>query len=148
MNVNTLNPTGTALYTMEKAIKLYRKHCQKNIDSNFSNITVDQCLLLICLRKRPDLNQMQLANLIFKDKASVTRILNLLVKKDYVNKIQDLKDKRKHKLEISSTGEELLTHLEPIFLLNRQQALNNFTNDEKNILETLLMKIIKNCGGA
>ncbi|QGK74484.1 hypothetical protein [Flavobacterium sp. SLB02] len=42
-------PTGTVLYTIEQAIKEYRKVCQKNIQKVVSDITVDQCLVLIIL---------------------------------------------------------------------------------------------------
>ncbi|MGB1262015.1 MAG: MarR family winged helix-turn-helix transcriptional regulator [Cognaticolwellia sp.] len=148
MNDKTLNPTGTELYTMEKAIKLYRKYCQQSIDSYVDNVTVDQCLVLICLRERPELNQMQLADLVFKNKASVTRILNLLVEKQYVSKVLNAEDGRKNKLEISQAGRKLLTRLEPIFSQNRAQALKNFTALEIIELERLLMKIVTNCSGS
>ncbi|MEG2103409.1 MAG: hypothetical protein RRY99_18090, partial [Flavobacterium sp.] len=60
------NPTGTALYSIEKAIKEYRKLAQKNITKVVKDITVDQCLVLIILQQNESISQNELANLVFK----------------------------------------------------------------------------------
>lgn len=75
------NPTGTVLYLIEQAIKEYRKVSQKNISEIVKDITIDQCLVLIILNKDAEISQNELATLIFKDNASITRMIELMVKK-------------------------------------------------------------------
>jgi DNA-binding MarR family transcriptional regulator len=95
------NPTGTVLYSIEQAIKEYRKLSQKNISKIVSDITVDQCLLLIMLNKNSKCSQKEIAETIFKDNASVTRIIELMVKKDYLKRTINESDRRKFNLEIT-----------------------------------------------
>lgn len=138
-------PTGTVLYTIEQAIKEYRKVCQKNIQKVVSDITVDQCLVLIILNDNIQISQIEMARLIFKDNASVTRIIELMVKKEYLTReINDL-DKRKSKLVITQKGKKTIVLLTPVFKLNRSTALNGLSLDEIELLDKLLNKIISNC---
>lgn len=139
------NPTGTVLYTIEQAIKEYRKVCQKNIEKVVSDITVDQCLVLIILNENEKISQIEIARLIFKDNASITRIIELMVKKDYLIREANEIDKRKSKLVITEKGRETIVLLTPVFNLNRKTALDGLSFDEIELLEKLLHKIISNC---
>ncbi|UUF12821.1 MULTISPECIES: MarR family winged helix-turn-helix transcriptional regulator [Flavobacterium] len=139
------NPTGTVLYTIEQAIKEYRKVCQKNIEKVVSDITVDQCLVLIILNENEKISQIEIARLIFKDNASITRIIELMVKKDYLIREANEVDKRKSKLVITEKGRETIVLLTPVFKLNRKTALDGLSLDEIELLDKLLHKIISNC---
>ncbi|CAC9974760.1 MarR family winged helix-turn-helix transcriptional regulator [Flavobacterium panici] len=139
------NPTGTVLYTIEQAIKEYRKVCQKNIEKVVSDITVDQCLVLIILNENEKISQIEIAKLIFKDNASITRIIELMVKKDYLIREANEIDKRKSKLVITEKGRETIVLLTPVFNLNRKTALDGLSFDEIELLDKLLHKIISNC---
>lgn len=139
------NPTGTVLYTIEQAIKEYRKVCQKNIEKVVSDITVDQCLVLIILNENEKISQIEIARLIFKDNASITRIIELMVKKDYLIREANEIDKRKSKLVITEKGRETIVLLTPVFNLNRKTALDGLSFDEIELLDKLLHKIISNC---
>ncbi|TRX16230.1 hypothetical protein FNW25_16885, partial [Flavobacterium franklandianum] len=77
--MNNKNPTGTVLYLIEQAIKEYRKVSQRNISKIVKDITIDQCLVLIILNNDAEISQNELANLIFKDNASITRMIELMV---------------------------------------------------------------------
>ena len=79
-------PSHTVLYPLEQAIKAYRKLCQQNIDQVMPTLTVDQALTLMVLNKHPALSQQQVAELVFKDKASITRIIELLVQKGLLSR--------------------------------------------------------------
>lgn len=139
------NPTGTVLYTIEQTIKEYRKVCQKNIQKVVSDITVDQCLVLIILNDKAGISQIEIAKLIFKDNASVTRIIELMVQKDYLTRETDASDKRKSKLIITEKGHKTIVLLTPVFKLNRKTALDGLSLDEIALLYQLLNKIISNC---
>lgn len=139
------NPTKTVLYSIEHAIKEYRKISQKNIEKVVSDITVDQCLVLIILNENNNVSQIEIAKLIFKDNASITRIIELMVKKDYLTRETNSLDKRKTKLEITDKGKKTIELLTPVIHLNRKTALDGLSLEEINMLDKILDKIITNC---
>ncbi|MBC5833867.1 MarR family transcriptional regulator [Flavobacterium sp. F372] len=139
------NPTGTVLYSIEQAIKEYRKVSQKNISKIVKDITIDQCLVLIILNKDSNISQNVLANLIFKDSASITRMIELMVKKEYLIRTIHKKDRRKFNLEITEKGKKTLELIEPVIKINRETALDGLSLEEINFLEKTLHKIISNC---
>ncbi|WP_242202203.1 MarR family winged helix-turn-helix transcriptional regulator [Aestuariivivens insulae] len=138
-------PTSTILYTIEETIKAYRKLCAKNIAEVIPDITVDQGLILIILHKNNSLTQMELANLVFKDYASITRILKLMEDKGYISKKIDTKDKRRSSVTITAKGEKAIAQLTPIIVLNRKTALQGITEPELIQLFDTLKKITQNC---
>lgn len=137
-------PTTTALYSIEEAIKAYRKLSQHNISQIVSNITVDQTLILMILENH-DKTQTEVADMIFKDYASMTRIVKLMVSKDYLTKTVDSQDKRKAKLEITKRGKTILEKLKPMIQKNRAVALNNVSDEELEQMYKTLNKITQNC---
>ncbi|PKB15290.1 MarR family winged helix-turn-helix transcriptional regulator [Flavobacterium sp. 5] len=139
------NPTKTVLYTIEKTIKEYRKIAQRNIGKVVNDITVDQGLILIILDQNSNYSQKEIAELIFKDNASITRIIELMVKKDYLTrKINEL-DRRKFNLEVTEKGKKTIELLTPVIQTNRKKALEGLSQDEIESLDKILNKIITNC---
>lgn len=139
------NPTGTVIYLIDQAIKEYRKLAQKNIRTVIKNITTDQGILLMILDKDLNVTQNELAQLVFKDNASVTRMIELMVKNGYISRTIDSQDRRKHNLLITQNGKSTLDSLEPIIQKNREKALNGLSPDDIYTLNKILTKIITNC---
>jgi DNA-binding MarR family transcriptional regulator len=100
------NPTGTVLYLIEQAIKEYRKISQKNISNIVKDITIDQCLILMVLTRNANISQNEMAQLVFKDNASITRMIELMVKKEYLARTVHHEDRRKYTLEITEKGKK------------------------------------------
>lgn len=143
--MNIILPSKTIFYTIERAIKEYRKFAQKNISSEIGNITIDQGLILLFLNDRPELTQKKIGNLIFRGNASVTRMINSLVKKNFLERSVNEQDRRRYELEITPEGEEILNSLSSIITTNRQKAIEGITQKEENQLTMILNKIISNC---
>lgn len=143
MEVNT--PTGTVLYLIEQAIKEYRKLSQYRISQIIPDITIDQCLVLIILNSTANCSQKKIAELIFKDYASITRMIELLVQKNYLERNVNQDDRRRSNLQITKTGKNALELLTPIINENRKSALSGISNLEINELQVILEKIISNC---
>lgn len=138
-------PTHGVLYLLEEAIKEYRRFCQQQIEAVIPDITVDQCLVLIVLDKKPYLSQKEIATLIFKDAASVTRMIDLMVRNGFLDRTMNTRDRRKFNLCITSKGRRALRKLEPAIRLNRETALQGFSEKETTELYRSLQKIIQNC---
>ena len=141
-------PTRTPLYSMEQAIKAYRKLCQQNIAKVIDNLTVDQALALLVLDQHPTLSQHEIAELVFKDKASITRIIELLVQKGLVTRAIHATDRRKFDLRITPQGRETIAQLGGTIRLNQQTALAGLSETELAQFYATLQKIIANCSPA
>ena len=132
-------------YTLEKSIKVYRKFAQNQILKQGYDITIDQWLVLKTLQENEQLPQNQIAELVFKDYASITRIIELLVQKQYIHRKMNVMDRRKFELEITEKGNKMIEDIYPIVMENRKQALSGLGDDEVKQLKELLEKLIINC---
>jgi len=137
--------TGVVFYTIEDAIKTYRKFAQKRICEQGLDITIDQWLILNCLYLNRDIPQNQLAELTFKDVASVTRMIDLLVKKEYLIRSVHADDRRRFVLEITEKGQKIIEKVSLIVNENRSIALNGLSNDDISQMQLSLKQIIENC---
>lgn len=131
-------------YTLEKAVKVYRQFVQRNLDTAGYDITLDQWLVLKTINDEPDATQQQISRKVFKDMASVTRIVELLVKKGFLERAFLPSDRRRQQLLITASGTELLEKVHPISLSNRSTALNGIAAKDIRNLESTLQSIITN----
>ena len=139
------SPQHTVFYTIEKAIKEYRKFAFKRIQDSFNDITLDQALLIQYLRENPSLSQKEIAQLIFKDNASVTRMIELMVKNKYLKRSVDKNDRRKHIIELTDKAERSIEEMNNIILSNRIAAQEGIDSKDIESMKQTLNKIIENC---
>lgn len=132
-------------YQIEEAIKTYRMYAQKQIKANGLKITIDQWLVLKSLKENPNFTQAELAETVFKDSASVTRILDLLVQSEYVQREINPNDRRKFNLSVTQKGDSVLADTYAVVLQNRKKALEGITENDIQIISETLKKISQNC---
>lgn len=140
-----INSQQTIFYGIENTIKKYRKFAQHNIYQVVSDITLDQILILSILDSDPDISQKNIALALFKDYASVTRMIELLVKKDYLKREIHQQDRRMFNLQITEKGHMTLVKLKPIILINRSHALKGLSEEQIQQFNITLNQITKNC---
>lgn len=132
-------------YSLEKAIKSYRQFAQKSINTHGLDITIDQWLVLKTIQDYPEFTQQQIAGHVFKDYASITRIIELLVSKNILHRTAHPNDRRRFTLTITPQGSEILAALTPVINTNRKQALKGIASKEIQELKDTLHIIIENC---
>ncbi|MFC7774229.1 MarR family winged helix-turn-helix transcriptional regulator [Flavobacterium sp. GCM10027622] len=132
-------------YNIDKAIKTYRMFAMKKIRESGYKITTDQWLIIKSILENPKITQQELAKNVFKDNASVTRIIELMVKSNYLNRKVDANDRRKSILSVTNEGKDIIEKVQSIILENRKEALEGISKDELNTMDIVLQKIIKNC---
>jgi DNA-binding MarR family transcriptional regulator len=132
-------------YYIEKAIKTYRQYAQKELRNAGLSITVDQWLTLNCLNENPQITQKELAEAIFKDTASITRIIDLLVTAKYIKRNINKEDKRKSNLTITNLGLEIIDKASPIVNNYRNAALKGIGIAKEEHVKMVMKTIIKNC---
>ncbi len=139
------SPTETIFYTIEQTIKEYRKFAQKKIKELLTDLSLDQAMVLIIISENPKLLQIEVAELIFKDYASLTRMIDLMVKNGYLKRQVNKEDRRRSHLKILAKGQKAVKQLQPLILANRKTALTGLLEKDINILDKHLKKIVSNC---
>ena len=132
-------------YYIEKASKSYRQFAQRELKNAGLIITVDQWLTLNYLNENPQITQKDLAEAVFKDTASITRIIDLLVTAKYVKRNINKEDKRKSNLSITTLGLEIIDKASPIVNNYRNQALKGIGIAKEDHVKMVMKTIIKNC---
>ena len=132
-------------YLLDKAIRTYRMYSQKKLKENGFKITVDQWLVIKILLENPGISQLQIAEKAFKDNASITRIIDLLVKSKYLDRKVNPKDRRTSILKVTNDGVDIINKVQDLVLQNRKIAQDGITIEELENLNSTLKKIIKNC---
>jgi DNA-binding MarR family transcriptional regulator len=105
------------------------------------DVTVDQWLVLKNLSENKLLSQTELAQLVFKDPPTLTRIIDILCKKGYVERIAHPFDRRSFQLHLTEIGLEKVLQLKPQVAQIREKAWENLGNSDfeefKRILNTI-----------
>jgi DNA-binding MarR family transcriptional regulator len=108
---------------------------------------VDQWLILKNLSENELLRQTELAQLVFKDQPTLTRIMDILCKKGYVERIPHPQDRRSFHLNLTETGKQKVSQLKPQVATIREKAWENLDSSDfeefKRILNTIYSNLEK-----
>ena len=132
-------------YSLDRAIRQYRKFAQTNVDQAGIDITVDQWLVLRVIDEHDDLIQADIADRVFKDQASVARIIALLLKRGLLKAEPLPNDGRRNRLRVTAAGHDTLVAVQPVVLSNRATALAGLNETDLTHLRTGLERIYTNC---
>jgi len=136
---------GVFFYSLESAIKSYRRFAQARIEQSGLDVTIDQWLVLKTIQESPEASQQEVAAAVFKDFASVTRIIQLLESKSYVRRRAHRTDGRRSSLRLTRAGMALIRDLEPIIRANRRQAVRGLKASDLKRMREMLAVITTNC---
>ncbi len=139
---------------MKKEIGVYIDRTYKVVRQDLINrfkkakidITPEQWVILSQL-ERKTLSQVELAGQSFKDKHTVSRIIDLLQRKGFVNRTQDPDDGRRYLISLTETGIEETTRAKEHVYASRELGWENLTEEEYNHLRSLLDKVFTSYSG-
>jgi len=140
------NIESVVFYTIDKSIKAYRQFAQKQLKEAGFSVTIDQWLVLKNIQEFPQISQQELSRRVFKDTASVTRIIDLLVKSKMITRETSDNDRRRNFLTVTAAGIKTLKDIRPVIIKNRATALNGIDPRELKIMKKNLLTIIDNVG--
>ncbi len=132
-------------YKLEKAIRSYRQFAQRQIKTSGFSITIDQWLTIQNILEHPGIKQQELAEKVFKDNASITRIVELLVKAKYLKRKVHKADRRRTTLIVTKEGEEVVEKVNEVILQNRAKALQEIDREQLMAMDNILHIITTNC---
>ena len=131
-------------FIIERSSKRMKQVCQQLLKENDINITVDQWVVMQELNKTNGQVQISLANNTFKDAPTITRIIDLLCQKGYVERVSNPNDRRRFQIFLTDSGKDLIRLVEPIIMDFRKKAYEGLDSNQLNILKESLNHIFEN----
>ena len=129
---------------IDRTYKVVRQDLINRFKDASIDLTPEQWIILLKLHKEEAMFQTDLAGDSFKDKPTVSRIVELLMKKGLVTKTQDDEDGRKFLVAITAKGCRQVKIAMPIVQKSREVGWKNLSEDEYQSLVSILDKVFNN----
>ena len=132
-------------YELEKSIGFKINQTANKLNNKYNqllqeyDIAPEQRAALEIIKYETDVNQTKIANILGKDKTTISRTLNTLEKKGFITKSQ--KDKRTNLIEITLKGENILNNSSTKVNSFRKNLISKLNDDEVTNLILLLEKV-------
>jgi DNA-binding MarR family transcriptional regulator len=131
-------------YLVGRTSRAIMKRLSKKFISAGYDITYEQWSVLVHLFNQDGLSQQELALMAVKDKASITRLVNALEKKNVVLRINDQLDKRSRLIYLTNKAKEFKKDLVGVVDDMTREAQEGISETEMDACKATLNKIFKN----
>jgi len=122
-----------------KTIKLTDYYLHEAFQHHGLDISKEQMIVLGKLHKKDGLNQNEIAELVWRDKSSLARLLAKMERKGYIIKRQHEQDKRVNLIYLTESGKEVFRNTRPII----QKAINILEKDLNKSEINRMIEILK-----
>ena len=120
----------------------------RKLSNNFKhygvNITPEQWTVLIYLWEKDGVTQQELCNATFKDKPSMTRLIDGMERLNLVVRISSKEDRRINLIHLTRTGRDIEEKSRFIANKTLKEALKGLTIEEMSISQETLRKVFAN----
>ena len=127
-----------------KASTAIARRLQKNFKQQNLDITIEQWSVLYHLWKKDGLSQQQLCDATFRDKPSITRLVDNLEKLKLVKRVASKDDRRINMIYLTKEAEQLQDQTMEIANQTLNEALNSVTNGQIEIAKEVLQRVYEN----
>lgn len=131
-------------FKIDITIKKIRNALQKHLTEAGFDLTVDQWVLIDHIHRQPRISQNELAELTFKDPPTVTRIIDLLEKKELVGRAPAAGDRRKFNLSLTEKGETVYEKAFPIVAEIRRKGWGDLEESDYQHFVRIMDSIYNN----
>lgn len=111
---------------------------------NDFEITPEQYIILAILVENGELYQRQIAEIAYKDRPNITRLINILEKKGLVKRVEDVQKRKVYKIVITEKGKEIHKKIRPYMLELHNSAVDGITKEELEACINTLCKMLDN----
>lgn len=134
-------------FLMERVMRRAKEITKEQFKAHGFDVTVDQWVILKRINEGNGISQVEIAQSTFKDPAAVTRMLDILCRKELVERKAKPEDRRAFMISLSPKGNELVERMTPVVQALRAKSLEDFSEDETTVLKKLVNKIYYNLEG-
>jgi len=129
---------------LDRTARRVKQYAQQRFNELGFNITVDQWVVLKHLREKKEMKQNELAELLFKDNPTLTRIIDLLCEKGLTVRNINPDDRRSFNVSLTKEGVKKVDQLSPKIKDIRFQAWDGLTERDFNQFKKILNTIYQN----
>lgn len=116
----------------------------RRFNENGYDITHSQWLILMMLWHKDGRNQNELTGLMYREKTTITRVIEGMEKRGLIYREIDTKDRRNKLCYLSDEGSLLKSKLIPIVREVNEQAISNIDSQEFEIFKNIIKKVLTN----
>ena len=127
-----------------KASTAIARRLQKNFKQHMVDITIEQWSVLYHLWKEDGLSQQQLCDATFRDKPSITRLVDNLEKLKLVKRVPSKEDRRSNRIYLTPTAQLLQEQTMELASQTLNEALTGVTNGQIEIAKEVLQNVYDN----
>ena len=120
------------------------RRLQKNFRNAGLEITIEQWSVLYHLWKEDGLSQQEIGNRTFRDKASITRLIDNLEKLGLVTRVASKDDRRINLVCLTDAAKPLQQKTYELANQTMNEALQNITKDEIEIVKNVFQRVYDN----
>ena len=111
------------------------------------DITPEQWVMLDSLYQRNGQSQTELAGDSYKNAPTVSRIIDLLEKKGFVERQRFENDRRRYKIFLTDTGKSVVEKVQPAVSSLRQQSWDNLSDEDYTQFLRVINQVFDNLKG-
>jgi len=127
-----------------KASTAIARRLQKKFNTSVINLTIEQWSVLYHLWKEDGKSQQELCNATFRDKPSITRLVDNLEKLNLVKRVADEKDRRINKIFLTKQALKLQEETMQLAEETLNEALEGVPEDQVEMCKQVLQKVYDN----
>lgn len=144
--MNKLNDNIDLLFTIlnGKVSMAINRRFYRDFKKAGLEFTPEQWTVLSCLWNKEGVTQQELCNLTFKDKPSMTRLIDNLEKQGYVIRASDSEDRRTNLIYLTNKGKKNKSKATETVLNVMKEALNGIESEEIDAAKNVLIKVFDN----
>ncbi|WP_339709839.1 MarR family transcriptional regulator [uncultured Kriegella sp.] len=132
------------LFQIDKTSKIAKQYSQREFDRLGLNVTVEQWILLKIIHESNRISQKELSEKSLRDPASITRTLDILQKKDLINRLPIPENRRQYNINLSKKGEAFVQTNMSIVHAHRKKSIEGLSKKDQQTLNILLKRIQEN----
>jgi DNA-binding MarR family transcriptional regulator len=123
------------------------RRLQKKFNAQGLNLTIEQWSVLYHLWKEDGRSQQELCNATFRDKPSITRLIDNLEKGKLVKRVADERDRRINKVYLTLEAKKLQERSMQLAEETLNEALDSVPADQVDLCKQVLQKVYDNLNG-
>ncbi len=141
MSSKKVKPFGTYI---DRNYRLIRLRFLQAFKKAGVDITTEQWVLMDLLMQENGLSQNELAARSFKDAPTVSRIIDLLCKKEFTERRKAENDKRRHDIFITKNGKEVYNKILPIVHELREKGWEGLSDEDYQTFLRIMNQVFGN----
>jgi DNA-binding MarR family transcriptional regulator len=127
-----------------KASTAIARRLQRKFNVSGINVTIEQWSVLYHLWKEDGRSQQDLCNATFRDKPSITRLIDNLEKLNLVKRVSHEKDRRINKVYLTRQAQKLQEETMQLAEQTLNEALEGVPSDQIEMCKEVLQKVYDN----